>query len=659
MNSKKTKILFVICFFSILLSNNLTKFNFLTSTISHPQTLPQNLIFCGVFPILDKPNAGPDRRDGFLMAVDEINSQVGVNRILPTGVNITPVVYDDGNSAAGGITAANNCIGDNAHIVIGTSGSTVSKAMHDVLKLEPLVQISYASSNPELSNRTQYPFFMRVTSSENEQGRALADLIESFGFAQGAIISGNDSFHLGIADALNSSFSGEIVSSQIFNLGAGDFTSQMLAINNSNPEFIVLNSYSASDATTILKNAISIGLTNNPNIVWFITIGSFESSTFTNESDVKSAMQYNYGLKNEIKGPNYETFNNSWFSTSTCGNELIGGPISCAEGRKGSAFDFYTPLAYDAVFVAAKGFANAVTIDPTFAADNSTLLLEELYKINHEGTGKNITFDSLGEVSGLYNLLTLNNETFETVGKWQGTLTFSVSYLLSPGRILWNVSGTTLQLVTHSISTPLIIYPNGGEVLNETLNQIRWQEAIDSHHVLDHSVSYDIYYSLDNGSNWNLITSNLTDFNYNWNISSLLNGDNYLVRVIAYDENGLNITNVSDSVFSINIQEAASTSEPSTGSSATFDEDSNFIGNIDPSLLLAVAGGVIISAILIIIRSVVQNRITSTAKSKVRKIIKKQAGFELKSCPYCLFKSNQGEELENHLHSDHKNELGT
>jgi hypothetical protein len=55
---------------------------------SGASSLPSELIFCGVFPIVQRPDAGPDRRDGFFIAVDEINSQIGADRILPTGVNM-------------------------------------------------------------------------------------------------------------------------------------------------------------------------------------------------------------------------------------------------------------------------------------------------------------------------------------------------------------------------------------------------------------------------------------------------------------------------------------------------------------------------------------------------------------------------------------------
>src|SRR3990172_1240538 len=103
-----------------------------------------------------RPEAGRDRRDAFLIAIDRINAQVGADRILPAGKTLVAKVFDDDNSAAGGTAAANNCVAENATIVIGSSGSSVSAAMQDVLKTKKIPQLSYASTSPSLSDRVKY-----------------------------------------------------------------------------------------------------------------------------------------------------------------------------------------------------------------------------------------------------------------------------------------------------------------------------------------------------------------------------------------------------------------------------------------------------------------------------------------------------------------------
>ena len=158
--NKKLQMIAVVGILSIFL---MSSFNAPTmATVSTPTTtnttsaLPSTINICGVFPISARPDAGPDRRDAFLMAVDAINAQTGGDRILPSGVTLNPIVQDDLNTADGGTAAANACVSANADIVIGSSGSTVSAAMAAVLTPLNIIQISYASSSPSLSDRSKY-----------------------------------------------------------------------------------------------------------------------------------------------------------------------------------------------------------------------------------------------------------------------------------------------------------------------------------------------------------------------------------------------------------------------------------------------------------------------------------------------------------------------
>ena len=99
----------------------------------------------------------------------------------------------------------------------------------------------------------------------------------------------------------------------------------------------------------------------------------------------------------------------------------------------------------------------------------------------------------------------------------------------------------------HVLSIPQIIYPNGGEIVSGEIS-VQWTTAIDS---WNHSVTYKLYYSPNNGSNWILIESDLNSNYYNWDLSSLNEGPNYLLKVQAICTDGLSVVDISDDVFSI------------------------------------------------------------------------------------------------------------
>ena len=214
------------------------------STTQVTNTLPSTITLCGVFPISQRPDAGPDRRDAFLMAIDAINAQTGADRILPVGTTLVGDVKDDNNNAAGGTAAAQSCVSDNADLVIGSSGSTVSIAMAAVLTPLKIIQISYASSSPTLSDRSKYPYFMRNVASDADQGIAIADLVAAFGWTKGATINTDDSYGTGLVSYFTANFNktsgNQILSAQTFTPGQTDVSAQVQALSDANPQFVLL-----------------------------------------------------------------------------------------------------------------------------------------------------------------------------------------------------------------------------------------------------------------------------------------------------------------------------------------------------------------------------------------------------------------------------------
>ncbi|MHA2337177.1 MAG: ABC transporter substrate-binding protein, partial [Candidatus Hodarchaeales archaeon] len=405
-------------------------------------SLPSELVFCGVFPIVQRPDAGPDRRDGFYIAVDEINAQTGSERILPVGVSIKSIALDDGNNAAGGVVAAQTCISQGAHVVIGSSGSSVSAAMQNELKQVPIIQISYASSSPTLSNRTEYPYFMRVIGPDSDQGLAIVDLVDSFGFTKGAIIHQDDLWGSGTPIVFGDNWSGNVTTTQVFSVGAFDVSTQVQnlkdAVENDGARFILLNAFPIETAT-VIKEAFNVGLTNNENVTFILTDGGTSTSTFASDSDVKDGMQNVLGMIPASNGPNYQLFLDTWNTVSTCSNSTGDSQITCGFARTGLAPNPYTPFAYDATYVAAKGFAETLTSNASFSATPAETdeLLDALYGITHEGAGSSVKFNDLGEASANYDYVTLVNDTFDPIGKWDGKLVFTNDSVVLPGGSNW------------------------------------------------------------------------------------------------------------------------------------------------------------------------------------------------------------------------------
>jgi len=109
--------------------------------------------------------------------------------------------------------------------------------------------------------------------------------------------------------------------------------------------------------------------------------------------------------------------------------------------------------------------------------------------------------------------------------------------------------GDYLPIILTDITPPDIVltYPNGGESVNNSIT-ITWNANDD----FDENLDIDIEYSNNSGETWFTIATNEeNDGSYEWDISTMPQGDEYLIRVTATDNAGLSSNDTSASTFTI------------------------------------------------------------------------------------------------------------
>ncbi|MHA1613673.1 MAG: hypothetical protein ACTSYJ_02445 [Candidatus Thorarchaeota archaeon] len=134
-------------------------------------------------------------------------------------------------------------------------------------------------------------------------------------------------------------------------------------------------------------------------------------------------------------------------------------------------------------------------------------------------------------------------------------------------------------LTENRAPTVEVISPNGGEVLNGTIT-VSWDaEDFDSD-----PLTFDVYYSDNNGVDWTVLASGLTGLTHAWNTTLHDDGTDYMIRVEVSD----------DQYSAIDISDAA------------FELD-NFVGTggpgipLDPTLLLIIGAVVLVVVIILVI----------------------------------------------------------
>ncbi|MBD3314089.1 hypothetical protein GF345_06615 [Candidatus Woesearchaeota archaeon] len=117
-----------------------------------------------------------------------------------------------------------------------------------------------------------------------------------------------------------------------------------------------------------------------------------------------------------------------------------------------------------------------------------------------------------------------------------------------PHSLIGNGTGLNGTNIGGDCGPSILTYPQGGESFINKSDPIKinWtsQSSINN-------ISYDLLYSSDNGTSWNLLNTT-ANLEYNWSISSFGYGDEYRLKVVPFDDY-YNATNTSSSAFSMGI----------------------------------------------------------------------------------------------------------
>ncbi|XP_072181619.1 metabotropic glutamate receptor 8-like [Diadema setosum] len=66
--------------------------------------------------------------------------------------------------------------------VVGAAASPVSSMVANILRLFKIPQVSYASTSPELSDKSRYDYFLRVVPPDTYQAQAMLDVVKALGW---------------------------------------------------------------------------------------------------------------------------------------------------------------------------------------------------------------------------------------------------------------------------------------------------------------------------------------------------------------------------------------------------------------------------------------------------------------------------------------------
>jgi parallel beta-helix repeat protein len=123
----------------------------------------------------------------------------------------------------------------------------------------------------------------------------------------------------------------------------------------------------------------------------------------------------------------------------------------------------------------------------------------------------------------------------------------------------------TIANAAHSLSTPVIISPIGDETISG-IEPIQWTATTDS---WPHTVNYTVAYSPDGGSTWTNLITGFTSTSFDWDTTTVTDGANYIIRVVAVCSSGLTAEDISVNTFTVENTVVTTTEIPTTTAPTT------------------------------------------------------------------------------------------
>ncbi len=133
------------------------------------------------------------------IAEDHINA-------MQSQYNFEIVVADSACDGSTASSAAQSLVAADVVAVAGAACSGGSMGANSVLSTYGIPQVSYASTNPMLSNNSAYPGFMRVVPSDAQQGHAISYAMSQTGDLFPALIHMDNAYGSGTADAFTDDY---------------------------------------------------------------------------------------------------------------------------------------------------------------------------------------------------------------------------------------------------------------------------------------------------------------------------------------------------------------------------------------------------------------------------------------------------------------------
>lgn len=205
---------------------------------------------------------GPPINNGVLLAAQHVNEAGGV-----LGKEIKIVTRDSKTDPTSGVDAAKKLVKvDGVPAFVGALSSGVTMPVAESVSVpNEVVQISPASTSPQLTGLDDDDYLFRTVPGDKLQGVIIGQLAIDLGYDSMSVIYVNNDYGKGLADASGAWFAeqgGDVLAKVPYEKGKASYRGELEEATSKNPDVLVLIGY-PENGTNIIRQSISGGYIDN------------------------------------------------------------------------------------------------------------------------------------------------------------------------------------------------------------------------------------------------------------------------------------------------------------------------------------------------------------------------------------------------------------
>ncbi|XP_046576507.1 gamma-aminobutyric acid type B receptor subunit 1-like [Haliotis rubra] len=358
-------------------------------------------------------------------------------------------------------------------MIIGAACSIVSQATAQASHLWNMVQMSYISVSPALSDKTRFPRFFRANTPDVDVNPAIVDIFKQFGWSSIATIHQSyELFSAPIADLIKRMKAANItiVRSEIIS------STPQIQVENlkTNDVRIIVGSFYADMAQQVFCHAYKVGL-YGPKVVWVVN-GWYETEWWKVDNplidctveQLAEAVEGYWAVDRIYQNPRGEKAL-SGLTPKEFLDQYASRTTPDMPGLR------YGPMTYDTIWAICLALNGTLTDlknngsskgleDFDYSDDDmGMLLLDNTRRVEFLGVRGHFRFNDKGDMISLYRVDRLQNNKIDMVGLYDANLQTDVKieWLVDSAPVNWHgnkVPKDSVQVIRKLERLPLSMY---------------------------------------------------------------------------------------------------------------------------------------------------------------------------------------------------------